>query len=145
MIKIKIKKFWTSMTHLRAEYLLIQGQSRQTANVAPCAPSLATSVLYLDRMEPHALGQGCSPLRRPLLSSCSHCRHSQVQDDLLTPLLAKIASFSLSWCPERTLCLSRCCSTSQTPKTSLDVPGFLTFESYSKFVSSIRSFLLFEL
>ena len=78
------------MTNLSAEYLLIQGQSRQTANVAPCAPSPATSVLYLDQMEPRVLGQGCSPLQRPLLSSCSHCHRSQVQDDLLTPLLAKI-------------------------------------------------------
>ena len=133
------------MTNLSAEYLLIQGQSRQTANVAPCAPSLATSVLYLDQMEPRALGQGCSPLQRPLLSSCSRCRRSQVQYDLLTPLLTKIAFFSLSQRPERTLSFSQKCCTSQITKTSLDVSGFLNFESYSKFVSSIGSVLLLEL
>ena len=53
------------MTSLSAKYLLIQGQSRQTANVVPCAPSLATSVLYLSQMELRVLGLGCSPLQRP--------------------------------------------------------------------------------
>ena len=53
------------MTSLSAKYLLIQGRSRQTANVSLSAPSLATSLLYLSQMEPRVLGQGCSPLQRP--------------------------------------------------------------------------------
>ena len=52
------------MTSLSAKYLLIQGRSRQTAMVATCAPSLATSVLYLSQMKPRALSQARSPLQR---------------------------------------------------------------------------------
>ena len=52
------------MTSLSVKYLLIQGRSRQTAMVATCAPSLATSPWYLSQMKPRVLGQGCSPLQR---------------------------------------------------------------------------------
>lgn len=125
---------------MSAKYLLIQGRSRQTAMVATCAPSLATSAWYLSQMKPYVLGQGCSPLRRayPLFSLS------------LPPLSGQgwlfVASLGQSRLPApSTGALSVICPSCQSSlragsaHISLDVACFFSCKSYSKFALSTQS------
>jgi hypothetical protein len=128
------------MTSLSAKYLLIQGQSRQTANVSLCAPSLATSLLYLSQMEPRVFGQGCSPLQRPyplfFLSLSPLAGRGWPfetlagQDRLASPSPGVLSVI----CPS-----CRSDARVELDKISLDVPSFLSCKSYSKFALSIKS------
>ena len=134
-------KIWTSIASLSAKYLQIQGRSRQTENVTSCAPSLATSVLYLSRMEPRVLGQRHSVLRRPhLLFLLS-----------LSPLAVRVWPFATPTGQGRLAAPSTgdlsvicpCCRSGArvgSAEISLDVPWYLSSKSHSKFALSTKSF-----
>ena len=128
------------MTSLSAKYLLIQGQSRQTANVSLCAPSSATSVLYLSQMEPRVFGQGGSPLQRPcplfllplsLLAGRRWSFATPAGQSRPAPPSPGVLSVICPSC--------RSGARVGSAQISLDVPSSLSCKSYSKFALSIKS------